>query len=306
MSIRPLSLWESHESAGEISLRELFDNPHLDIDGRTSEMGLEDLIFAACRGGWPASLSPGTLKAQLQAARDCVLRVCREDISRIDGKRRNGKLAERILLSYARCVSSFASDRAMLADVTSSGNVRCSMDTFADYTEALRLLSVIDDTEAWCPPVRSRTAIRRSARRGFSDPSLAAALLGLSPEDLELRMKTFGLMFLQMCIRDLKAYTAGEKGRISSFHDRYGLEADIVLHLDDGRYALIECRLGGLGIENGAGQLIKIRDLIRKHNTEEKQMPLREPELLIVLTGGEMAYTRTDGVKAIPLACLKD
>ena len=305
MSIRPLSIWESHESTGEISLRELFENPHLDLDGRTSEMGLEYLIFAVCRGGWPESLSPGTRKAQLQAARDCVRAVCLEDISRIGGKSRDGKLAERILRSYARHISSFASNRAMLADVTSSG-VSCSMDTFEDYTGALRRLSVIDDTEAWCPPVRSRTAIRRSARRGFSDPSLAAALLGLSPGDLELGMKTFGLMFLQMCIRDLKAYTAGEKGRIASLHDRYGLEADIVLHLDDGRYALIECRLGGSGIEKGAGQVIKIRDLIRKHNTEERQVMLREPDLLIVLTGGEMAYTRPDGVKVIPLGCLRD
>ena len=305
MSIRPLSLWESHESTGEISLRELFENPHLDLDGRTSEMGLEYLIFAVCRGGWPESLSPGPRKARLQAARDCVSAVCLEDISRIGGKSRDGKLAERILRSYARHISSFASNRAMLADVTSSG-VSCSMDTFEDYTGALRRLSVIDDTEAWCPPVRSRTAIRRSARRGFSDPSLAAALLGLSPGDLELGMKTFGLMFLQMCIRDLKAYTAGEKGRIASLHDRYGLEADIVLHLDDGRYALIECRLGGSGIEKGAGQVIKIRDLIRKHNTEERQVMLREPDLLIVLTGGEMAYTRPDGVKVIPLGCLRD
>ena len=268
-------------------------------------MGLEYLIFAVCRGGWPESLSPGTRKAQLQAARDCVSAVCLEDISRIGGKSRDGKLAERILRSYARHISSFASNRAMLADVTSSG-VSCSMDTFEDYTGALRRLSVIDDTEAWCPPVRSRTAIRRSARRGFSDPSLAAALLGLSPGDLELGMKTFGLMFLQMCIRDLKAYTAGEKGRIASLHDRYGLEADIVLHLDDGRYALIECRLGGSGIEKGAGQVIKIRDRIRKHNTEERQVMLREPDLLIVLTGGEMAYTRPDGVKVIPLGCLRD
>ena len=305
MSIRPLSLWESHESTGEISLRELFENPHLDLDGRTSEMGLEDLIFAACRGGWPGAISLRSRKEQLEVARDFVRSVCLEDISRIDGKKRSEELAVRILCSYARHISDYASDRALLADVTSSG-VSCSMDTFEDYTGALRRLSVIDDTEAWCPPVRSRTAIRRSARRGFSDPSLAAALLGLSPEDLELGMKTFGLMFLQMCIRDLKAYTAGEKGRIASLHDRYGLEADIVLHLDDGRYALIECRLGGSGIEKGAGQVIKIRDLIRKHNTEERQVMLREPDLLIVLTGGEMAYTRTDGVKVIPLGCLRD
>ena len=305
MSIRPLSLRESHESTGEISLRELFDNPHLDIDGRTSKMGLEDLIFAACRGGWPGAISLRSRKEQLEVARDFVRSVCLEDISRIDGKRRNGKLAERILRSYARHISSYASDRAMLADVTSSG-MSCSMDTFEDYTGALRRLSVIQDTDSWCPPVRSRTAIRRSAIRGFSDPSFAAALLGLSPEDLEVRMKTFCLIFLQMCIRDLKAYMAGEKGCISCFHDRYGLEADIVLHLEDGRYALMECRPGGSLVEDGAGSLIKLSELIRKHNSEERQMPVREPDLLIVLTCGEMAYTRTDGVKVIPLSCLRD
>ncbi|MDY3144273.1 MAG: DUF4143 domain-containing protein [Succinivibrionaceae bacterium] len=306
MSIRPLSLWESHESTGEISLRELFDNHHLDIDGRTSEMGLEDLIFAACRGGWPGAISLRSRKEQLEVARDFVRSVCLEDISRIDGKKRSEELAVRILCSYARHISDYASDRALLADVTAPGDVRCSMDTFDDYTGAMRRLFVIQDIDAWCPPVRSRTAIRRSVRRGFCDPSVAAAILGLSPEDLEVRMKTFGLIFLQMCIRDLKAYTAGAGGHISCFHDRYGLEADIVLHLEDGRYALVQCRPGSLGAAEGARDLLEIRSLIRKHNTEERQMPVREPDLLIVLTCGEMAITGSDWVKVIPLACLRD
>lgn len=300
-----MSLRESHESTGEISLRELFDNHHLDIDGRTSEMGLEDLIFAACRGGWPGAISLRSRKEQLEVARDFVRSVCLEDISRIDGKKRSEELAVRILCSYARHISDCASDRALLADVTSSG-MSCSMDTFEDYTGALRRLSVIQDTDSWCPPVRSRTAIRRSVRRGFCDPSVAAAILGLSPEDLEVRMKTFGLIFLQMCIRDLKAYTAGAGGHISCFHDRYGLEADIVLHLEDGRYALVQCRPGSLGAAEGARDLLEIRSLIRKHNTEERQMPVREPDLLIVLTCGEMAITGSDWVKVIPLACLRD
>ena len=253
MSTRPMSLRESHESTGEISLRELFDNHHLDIDGRTSEMGLEDLIFAACRGGWPGAISLRSRKEQLEVARDFVRSVCLEDISRIDGKKRSEELAVRILCSYARHISDYASDRALLADVTAPGDVRCSMDTFDDYTGAMRRLFVIQDIDAWCPPVRSRTAIRRSVRRGFCDPSVAAAILGLSPEDLEVRMKTFGLIFLQMCIRDLKAYMAGEKGCISCFHDRYGLEADIVLHLEDGRYALMECRPGAPWLRTGPG-----------------------------------------------------
>lgn len=173
-------------------------------------------------------------------------------------------------------------------------------------TSALRRLFVIQDIDAWCPAIRSKTAIRSSIKRGFCDPSIAVALLGLSPESLEVQLKTFGFIFEQMCIRDLKAYTADANSHVSYYHDRYGLEADIVLHLEDGRYALIECKLGSREIEEGASHLLELRELIRQHNTEEKQMPIREPDLLIVLTGGQMAYTRPDGVKIIPLACLRD
>ena len=306
MSMMPMSLWESRESTGEVSLRQLFNDPNYDIDGKRSEMGVEDLIFAACRGGWPGTLKARTEKAKLLIARNYVRTVCSEDISRIDGRRRNEKLAMSILRSYARNISSLAKKTTMLADVAASGEMECSIDTFNDYVNALERLFVIQDIDAWCPAIRSKTVVRSSPKRGFCDPSIAVALLGLTPESLTTQLKTFGFIFEQMCVRDLKAYTQGLYSHVSYYHDRYDLEADFVLHLEDGRYALIECKLGSNEIEEGASHLLELKRLIREHNEKEKQMPIREPDLLIILTGGKMAYTRPDGVKVIPLACLKD
>ena len=306
MSMMPMSLWESRESTGEVSLRQLFNDPNYDIDGKRSEMGVEDLIFAACRGGWPGTLKARTEKAKLLIARNYVRTVCSEDISRIDGRRRNEKLAMSILRSYARNISSLAKKTTMLADVVASGEMECSIDTFNDYVNALERLFVIQDIDAWCPAIRSKTVVRSSPKRGFCDPSIAVALLGLTPESLATQLKTFGFIFEQMCVRDLKAYTQGLYSHVSYYHDRYDLEADFVLHLEDGRYALIECKLGSNEIQEGASHLLELKRLIREHNEKEKQMPIREPDLLIILTGGKMAYTRPDGVKVIPLACLKD
>jgi predicted AAA+ superfamily ATPase len=306
MSMLPMSLWESSESTGEVSLHQLFDNPDQDIDGRRSKMSVEELIFAACRGGWPATLLSRSPRSQLLIARNYVRTVCREDVSRIDGKQRNEKLAMLILRSYARNISTLAKKTNMLADVVSSGEVECSMDTFSDYVGALERLFVIQDIDAWCPAIRSKTVIRSSPKRGFCDPSIAVALMGLTPEALSVQLKTFGFIFEQMCVRDLKAYTQGLYSHVSYYHDRNGLEADFVLHLEDGRYALIECKLGGKEIEEGASHLLELKRLIREHNQREVQVPIREPDLLIILTGGQMAYTRPDGVKIIPLGCLKD
>lgn len=306
MSMLPMSLWESKESTGEVSLHQLFDNPDLDIDGCRSKMSVEELIFAACRGGWPATLLSRSPRSQLLIARNYIRTVCREDVSRIDGKQRNEKLAMFILRSYARNISTLAKKKNMLADVVSSGEVECSMDTFSDYVSALERLFVIQDIDAWCPAIRSKTVIRSSPKRGFCDPSIAVALMGLTPDALSVQLKTFGFIFEQMCVRDLKAYTQGFYSQVSYYHDRYGLEADFVLHLEDGRYALIECKLGSNDIEEGASHLLELKRLIREHNQGEVQVPIREPDLLIILTGGQMAYTRPDGVKIIPLGCLKD
>lgn len=305
MTMLPMSLWESKESTGKVSLHRLFNEPDYDIDGCRSNMSIEDLIFAACRGGWPAALVARSPKSQLLIARNYVRTVCREDISRIDKRQRNEKLAMQILRSYARNISTLAKKTSMLADVSASGEMECSIDTFSDYVNALERLFVIQDIDAWCPAIRSKTVIRSSPKRGFCDPSIAVAMMGLTPDSLSVQLKTFGFIFEQMCVRDLKAYTQGLYSHVSYYHDRYDLEADFVLHLEDGRYALIECKLGSKEIEEGASHLLELKRLIREHNEKEEQMPIREPDLLMILTGGQMAYTRADGVKIIPLGALK-
>lgn len=305
MKMLPMSLWESRESTGEISLMELFNNPVYDIDGRLSNMSVEDLIFAACRGGWPASLFSRTQSAQLMIARNLLNSICAEDISRIDDIQRNEKLAHKILQSYARNISTLAKTTVILGDVTANDSVECSRTTFDEYVSALERLFIIQDIDAWCPAIRSKTVIRSAPKRSFCDPSIAIAALGLTPDSLKTQLKTFGFVFEQMCIRDLKAYTIDMNSQISYYHDRYGLEADIVLHLPDGRFALIECKLGSREVEDGAKHLLELKRLIREKNRTETQMPIREPDLLIVLTGGKIAFTREDGVKVIPLATLK-
>ncbi len=305
LEMLPMSLWESKESNGMVSLKSLFDDPSQQLQAR-SDMSVSDIIFAACRGGWPTAVISSSPKSRLMVARDYINSVCRCDISRVDGVQRNPKLARRILRSYARNISTLAKTSGMLQDVIASGDMECSRSTFDDYVAALEKLFIIRDMEAWCPAIRSKTTIRSGAKRCFCDPSIAVASLGLTPEALRTQLKTFGFIFEQLCIRDLKAYTTGQYATVSYYNDRYGLEADIVLHLDDGRYALVECKLGSAEIDMGAKHLNQLVQLIRIHNETEKQMPIDEPTLLIILTGGEFAYRRPDGVYVIPIGCLKD
>lgn len=305
ISMYPMSLYESKESNGKISLRELFDNKELDIDGIGSGLSIPQLIFTACRGGWPASLNNMSDTAKLLIAKDYVNIICEEDISRVDGSKRNPSLARLIMRSYARNLCTLAKKTSMLADVSTEMEVM-SMPTFDNYVGALEKLFVIEDIDAWNPAIRSKTVIRSGKKRCFVDPSIAVAALGASPRSLELDMKTFGFIYECLCVRDLKAYSQAMGGRLSYYHDRYGLEADAVLHLDDGRYALIECKLGSRDIAEGAKHLLELKRLVQEKNEKEKQVRMQLPDLLIVLTGGEMAYTREDGVKIIPIGCLKD
>lgn len=305
MKMLPMSLWESKESSGNVSIRELFDNPAYDIDGATTKLDIPGLIRVACRGGWPVSLQMKE-KSAMMVAKDYVNSVCNNDISAVDARQRNPKIAKQLLKSYARNISTLAKKTSIIADITASGEISLSMDTFDDYVATLEKLFVIQDIDAWCPAIRSKSAIRSSPKRCFIDPSIAVAALGQSAESLEMQLKTFGFIFEQMCIRDLRAYTADFDSHISYYRDRYGLEADLVLHLSDGRYALIECKLGSSEISEGAAHLLQLKRLIQEYNENENQVPLREPDLLIIITGGSMAYTRPDGVKVVPLACLKD
>lgn len=305
LKMTTMSLYESQESNGQISLRELFDYPDLDIDGIMSEMKIEDLIFAACRGGWPSSLKKKSNEAKLLVAKEYLRNVCESDISTVDGVSRNPVLAELILKSYARNVSTLAKRSVIFKDVSANAE-SISRSTFDAYLTALEKLFVIEDVEAWCPAIRSATTIRSGQKREFADPSMAVAALGLTPDYLEKDLKTFGFIFECLCIRDLKVYSQALSGKLSYYHDRYDLEADAVLHIGDGRYALIEFKLGSAEIEEGAKHLLTIKRLVQEYNEREKQVPLREPDLLMVITGGHMAYTREDGVKVVPIGCLRD
>ncbi len=305
LKMYPMSLYESQDSNGEISLKKLFDEPAMDIDGILSDMEIEDLIFVSCRGGWPAALRKKSRDAQLVIAHDYLRNVCESDISTVDGVVRNPAWAELLLKSYARNISTLAKKSNIFKDMSANAE-SMSMNTMEAYINALERLFVIEDIEAWCPAIRSATVIRSGKKREFIDPSIAVAALGLSPEYLETDLKTFGFLFECMCIRDLKVYSQSLDGKVSYYHDRYGLEADAVLHLRDGRYALIEFKLGSAEIEEGAKHLLEIKRLVQEYNKKETQCPLREPDLLMVITGGNIAYTRDDGVKVIPIGCLKD
>jgi hypothetical protein len=283
----------------------LFDDPQMEIEAM-SDVNVEQLVFITCRGGWPATIRLRDDKSKLMVAKNYFRTVCREDISRVDGVSRDEKLARMILRSYARNISTLAKKTTLLADVSASEEIDCSMDTFSSYVKALERLFVIQDIGAWCPAVRSKEVIRSTPKRTFCDPSIAVAAMQLSPEALTLQMKTFGFLFEQLCIRDLKAYTSDIDTHVNYYHDRYGLEADVVLHLGDGRYALVECKLGSGEIEEGAKHLLELKRLIVEHNKTEKQNPIREPDLMLILTGGVYGYRRKDGVYVVPLACLKD
>ena len=225
MKMYPMSLYESGESGGSISLKALFDAPALDIDGAASELSIEGLIFAACRGGWPISLRRRSDSARLMIARDYLNNICESDISTVDGVQRNPAWTALILRSYARNVSTLAKKANIYKDVAANADSMTYV-TMDAYLNALEKLFVIEDIEAWCPAIRSATTIRSGRKREFTDPSIPVAAMGLTPAYLETDLKTFGFIFECLCIRDLKVYSQALGGRLSYYHDRLGLEAD--------------------------------------------------------------------------------
>ena len=268
-----------------------------------SNLTIENLVRAACRGGWPSSIGRDE-KSELVTAKIYLDNVCEQDCVTVDGVQRNPRRMRTILKSYARNVSTLATDKSILEDIATN-DTNIDNRTLKSYLNALERLYVIEEVPAWCPNIRSATAIRSSNKREFTDPSIAVAALGLSPELLLQDLNTFGFIFETLCIRDLKVYSKALGGEISYYHDKYGLESDCVMHLSDGRYALIEFKLGSKQIEEAAKHLLKLKNLIKEAN-ESKKTRLNEPDLLIVITGGEIAYTRQDGVKIIPIGCLKN
>ena len=303
LEMETMSLWESGESSGEVSLSGLFDNPSADIDGAKGRLSVEELIFVVCRGGWPSALLAKGDDAKLFVAADYFNNLVESDISRVDEVSRDPFLARQLLRSYARNVSTLATKASIRKDILSVREV--SLPTIDSYLSALQKLFVIRDIDAWCPSIRSATDIRASKKRGFMDPSVAVAALGVGPDYFRMDFKTFGFLFECLVMRDLRVYSQKIGGRISYYRDRYGLEADAVLHLKDGRYALIEVKLGSNEIEEGAEHLKEVRRLIVEHNKEESQCPLRIPDVLLIITGGARAYARPDGVIVCPLSALK-
>ena len=304
LSMYPMSLYESGESNGKVSLTELFNNPLALEDGCESDLSIDNLIFAACRGGWPSSIFKKSDKAKLLVAQSYFKGLCREDMSNVDGVKRNETSYRLLLRSYARNISTIASNQSIINDI--NANTEMSESTFYDYVNVLKKLYVIQDVEAWCPAIRSKSAIQATNKREFVDPSLVVAALGVDPDYFNLDLKTFGFIFETLCVRDLKVYSAAHDGKVSYYRDRYGLEADCVLHLRDGRYALIKFKLGSSDIEDGAKHLTELEELIKQHNEKEKQVKLRLPDLKIVITGTQYGYKRPDGVLVVPIGCLKD
>lgn len=298
LRMRPMSLWESEDSTGEVSLEELFTTPAI-IKG-TSAINLEKIAFLTCRGGWPLAVNMKSDIA-LDQAFDYVDAVEKRDVSLADGVNRDPSRTHRLLRSYARHQGSQANYATIKADLQANEAESFSEETIASYINALKKIFVIEDSEAWNPNLRSKSAIRTSDTRYFSDPSIATAALGLGPSDLINDLNTFGLIFETLCVRDLRVYAEALNGKVYHFRDKNGLECDAVIHLRNGSYGLVEIKIGGDNlIEEGAKTL---KDMAGKIDLDR----MKSPSFLMVLTAvGTYAYRREDGVYVVPVGCLKD
>ncbi len=297
LMMRPMSLYESMESNGTVSLKELFDGK-TDIES-FSDLSIEQLTFAITRGGWPASIGVSEDVA-LSHAIDYVEAVINTDVSRVDGITKNPDRVRALMRSLARNISTLASNATIRNDIA-TGDVDnlISDKTIAQYLNALNRIFVTDNIPAWNPAVRSKTAIRTSPKRQFVDPSIATAVMRLTPKRLLDDFEYFGFLFESLCDRDLRIYAEANDGQLFHYRDSSDLEADAVICLNDGRWAPIEIKLGKKEIEEGAAHLLQLKNKI---NTTK----MKEPSFLMILTGSEVAYRRDDGVFVVPIGCLKD
>lgn len=300
ITMRPMTLWESSDSTGEVSLGDLFFNPDGAVRG-TNRHKLSDIAFLSCRGGWPRAVDRGFAKSALRQAVNYFEAIVRTDISRVDNVERDEERTRRIMRSFARHQGTQASLMTILQDVKDNDTISISDKTINSYINALKSIFVIEDMPAWSPNLRSKSAIRTLDTRYYVDPSIACAALGLGPEDLINDLNTFGFIFECLCVRDLRVYAQPLDGRLYHFRDKTGLECDAVVHLRNGRYGLIEIKLGGEKLINeGAMNLLKLRDRI-------DTTKMKAPSFEMVLTAvGDYAYRRTDGVLVVPIGCLKD
>ena len=296
----PMTLWETGESNGTVSLTRLIEDESYDFDGASSDLTLEELFFAACRGGWPRCLALKKAAAKLEIAKDYYRQIYLKDITAIDGVKRKPEWARTLLWSYARNMATTAKKTNIYADVKATQNV--TDNTLASYIDVLESLFVIRDIDAWTPQIRSKTAIRAAKKHIFIDPSIGLAALGINPDYFNNDLDLFGHVFENMVLRDLLAYAEAHKARVLHYTDDTGIEADAVYQLEDGRYALIEIKVGANKIPEAERSLLKFRNVIRKHNEEALKNPdhpraiYREPTSLIVIcANAPMTFTTDAG-----------
>ena len=293
--MRPMSLFESNESNGAVTMRNLFDRRER-IRGH-SELTIRKLSSALVRGGWPASLGMSE-KASIGMMQDYVESIVNRDVSKADGVRRSPATVRQLMRSLSRNVSSVANMSTIRKDMAGDDD-EITDRTVSSYINALRRIFVVEDLPAWNPSMRSKTAVRESPKRHFVDPSIAASVMQTSPSDLLEDFNTFGLLFESLCVRDLRVYSQVLNGEVFHYRDSYGLEADAVVHLRDGRWGAVEVKLGSKEIEEGIKNLKKLRETV---DTDR----MKPPSFLMVLTATEYAFEDEDGVFVVPIGCLKD
>lgn len=295
LDMRTMSLYESQESTGEVSLLALFDAPE-DIEG-VSNSDVETIAFQVARGGWPSAVTMTDQSAAMETAHNYLTAVAEEDISNVDGVSRNPDHARLVMRSFARCVGSQMAVSSMSKMVNAQGS-EMSRPTFSAYLGALRNLSIIEDLNAWEPSLRAKARISRTPKRYFADPSLAAAALGASPDTLLKDMPTLGMLYEALCIRDLRVYAQKNHGQVFFYRDNVGLEADAVVTLRDGRWGLVEIKLN-------QSQADAASDSLRRVANKVDQTIMGAPSFLLVVTADGYAYRRNDGVYVVPIGCLK-
>ena len=298
LKMRPMSLYESGDSTGEVSLEALFEagSP---VEGRNA-LDLKRMAFLTCRGGWPASLGKSE-RVALRTAYNYYDAVVQSDISRVDDVERNPLWADVLMRSYARLQGSQASAKVILDDMRASlSSESLSVQTVENYLAALRKMFVVEDMSAWSPNLRSKTAIRTSDTRYFVDPAIAVAAMRVGPQDLMNDLKTFGFLFETLCVRDLRVYAEAIDGHVFHYRDKTELECDAVIHLRNGKYGLAEIKLGG---DEAIATAVKtLNSLERKINTDQMMKPAFKAVITAV---GQFAYRRSDGICIIPIGCLK-
>jgi hypothetical protein len=290
-----MSLFESLESNGAVSLRALF-NGELDVEA-ISGLSIQKIAFALCRGGWPASVKQKGAIA-LRMAVDYVEAVINYDVSRVDSVEKNPERVRLLLRSLARNIATTATYQTIINDLEAT-DTTISDKTISSYMNALRRIFLVEDLPAWAPSLRSKTAIRTSVKRHFVDPSIATAILRTNPEGILNDFQYFGFLFEALCTRDIRVYAQSNDGEVFHYRDKSGLEADLIIRLHDGRWAAIEVKLGNKQIDLAAKNLLALKNRIDKDK-------MGEPSFLMVITGGQYAYRRSDGVLVVPIGCLKN